>query len=236
MQFLKQPGFISSWVQTLQHSAKTWSQTFKIWTSGEDLCFQHQQRCLFSIFWWILWNVWSRHRAHQDQPLSTEEIYLPRRDKGQETGDKREGRKGTKKMEKGYLPQRYKGLPLNREQTEIAHSQIAIYKGQKKNFLLGWIGLFWLLIRTSNSGFLITGLQYFESLTLMISLRRKMWPNLQRPVNSLMLLQGYVSPSASKWFLCVDPECISRVPDASTYIWWFLVARGLSPSVWGLSG
>lgn len=38
-----------------------------------------------------------------------------------------------------------------------------------------------------------------------------MWPNLQRPVNSLMLLQGYVSLSNSKWFLCVDPRCSSHL-------------------------
>ena len=45
----------------------------------------------------------SQHKIPQDQVLSTKEIYLPQRDKG---------------------------LSLDREETDVAHRQMTVYKGK----------------------------------------------------------------------------------------------------------
>ena len=38
---------------------------------------------------------------------------------------------------KGYLPQRDKGLPLDREVTDITNRQVAVYEGRRGNPMLG---------------------------------------------------------------------------------------------------
>lgn len=47
---------------------------------------------------------------------------------GQDEGEegKEQGR------EQGYLPWRDKGLPLDREETDVAHRQMAVYKGKRE--------------------------------------------------------------------------------------------------------
>ena len=80
-------------------------------------------------------SIW--HKTSQDQVLSTEEIYLLQRDKGRGIRDKdrrwrmRTEGKGTWEMGKGYLSQRDKGLPLDREETGVDHRQMAVYKGKR---------------------------------------------------------------------------------------------------------
>lgn len=64
--------------------------------------------------------------GHTKTNLSAPRFICPRETKGKE--QERERREKGQRMEKGYLPQKYKGLPLDREQTEMAHSQITIYK------------------------------------------------------------------------------------------------------------
>lgn len=64
--------------------------------------------------------------GHTKTNLSAQRFICPRETKGKE--QERERREKGQRMEKGYLLQKYKGLPLGREQTEMAHSQIAIYK------------------------------------------------------------------------------------------------------------
>ena len=36
------------------------------------------------------------------------------------------------------MPWRDKGLPLDREETDVAHRQMAVYKGKLRNQVLGW--------------------------------------------------------------------------------------------------
>lgn len=43
----------------------------------------------------------------------------------------RERGKGTGERGKGYLSQGNKGVPLDRDETDIAHRQMAFYKGNK---------------------------------------------------------------------------------------------------------
>ena len=61
------------------------------------------------------------------------------RTKGREletrTGDRGNGRRG---REQGRdLHQRDKGLPLDREETDMAHRQMVVYKGKRGNPMLG---------------------------------------------------------------------------------------------------
>lgn len=56
---------------------------------------------------------------------------MPQRDKEQGIrgkGDRRHMRKG-----QGYLPQRDKGLPLDREETDLAYRRTAVCKGVREN-------------------------------------------------------------------------------------------------------
>ena len=55
------------------------------------------------------------------------------------TGDRRQERR-VKEQERGerYLsPERDKGLPLDREETDVVHRQMVVYKGKKANPVLG---------------------------------------------------------------------------------------------------
>ena len=82
----------------------------------------------------------------QDTPSPThsaKEIYLPQRDKGQRIRDKdRKSRmwgkeKDVREREIGYLPQRDKGLPLDRDKTAMVHRQMAVYIGKERSPVLG---------------------------------------------------------------------------------------------------
>ena len=46
-------------------------------------------------------------------------------------------REGNKKKGQGYLSQRNKGLPLEKGETDVAHRQLAVYKGKRGNPVLG---------------------------------------------------------------------------------------------------
>lgn len=83
-------------------------------------------------------------RHLKDQLLSTKEIYVLHRDKGQRLRDKdRRGQgrrwKGIRKRGKGYffLFQRSKRLPLDREETGVAARQMAVYEGKRGNYVSG---------------------------------------------------------------------------------------------------
>jgi hypothetical protein len=71
----------------------------------------------------------------QDQVLSTNEIYLPQREQETKTGDREEGEKEKGKRER---TKRYfsgggdKGLPLDREETDVAHRKMMAYKDKRK--------------------------------------------------------------------------------------------------------
>ena len=73
----------------------------------------------------------------QDQVLSTKEIYLPQRDKGQGIREKEreyKGEEGNKGKGTGaFVPEWDKELPLDREETDVAHKQVAVYKGKGGN-------------------------------------------------------------------------------------------------------
>lgn len=60
---------------------------------------------------------------------------------------------------------RNKGLPLDREETDMTYRQISIYKGKRENPMLGWVVLFWfgMLIRVATRGLLTSGLALFLS-------------------------------------------------------------------------
>ena len=70
--------------------------------------------------------------------LPRAKIYLPERDSEQGIRDKdrrqrmREKGKGTTEMEERYLPQRDKGLLLDREEIDMAHRKMAVNKGKKE--------------------------------------------------------------------------------------------------------
>ena len=49
----------------------------------------------------------------------------------------REERKGTRERGKGCLSGRDKGLPLDREETDMACGQMTVYKGIRRDSLLG---------------------------------------------------------------------------------------------------
>ena len=49
-------------------------------------------------------------------------------------GGEEEGNKGEGNTE--YLSWRDKGLPLDREETDVAHSKMAVYKGKRGNPVL----------------------------------------------------------------------------------------------------
>ena len=46
----------------------------------------------------------------------------------------REKGKGTRESGKGHLSWRYKGLPLDREETDVAHRKMEVYKGTRGRF------------------------------------------------------------------------------------------------------
>ena len=80
----------------------------------------------------------------QDQVLSTKEMYLPHRDRGQRIKDKdrrqrmREKGKGTRESRKSIWPRgKDKGLHLDREEIARAHRILAAYKGKLGNSRLG---------------------------------------------------------------------------------------------------
>jgi len=86
----------------------------------------------------------------QDQVLSTKEIYLSQGDKDQEMkekkegeGNKKEGRQSTREMGKGYLSHRDKGLPLDREETEVTYRQMALCKRKTES---SCHGVSWLIL------------------------------------------------------------------------------------------
>lgn len=58
------------------------------------------------------------------------------KDEGEGEGNRREGRKGGGKR---YLSQREwdKGLPLDREETELNHRQMVVYKDKRETLVLG---------------------------------------------------------------------------------------------------
>lgn len=74
--------------------------------------------------------IW--HKTLHEQILTTKKIDLSQRDRGQgedpKTGDRRQGRSGKEqeKKGKGCLSRRDKGLPLDREETAMAHRQMAV--------------------------------------------------------------------------------------------------------------
>ena len=78
----------------------------------------------------------------QDQVLSTKEMNLPQRDRGQGTRDKDrrwrtwEKGKGTREREEGYLSLEDQGLPLDREEADVVHWKMAFYKGTTGNPVL----------------------------------------------------------------------------------------------------
>ena len=78
-------------------------------------------------------------QTSQDQALSTKEIYLPQRDKGQGIRDK-DRRQETRERGKGVCPDWRvdKGLPLDREEAGVAHRKMAVYKGTGRKSALGW--------------------------------------------------------------------------------------------------
>ena len=49
----------------------------------------------------------------------------------------REKEKGTRERRQGYLSQRDKGLPLDREETDMPHRKMAVYKDTRGNPVLG---------------------------------------------------------------------------------------------------
>ena len=49
----------------------------------------------------------------------------------------REKGKGTREKGKGYLPQKDRGLPLDREETDMAHRQMAVCKNEVGIPMLG---------------------------------------------------------------------------------------------------
>ena len=63
----------------------------------------------------------------QDQLPSTKEIYLPQK-KGREQG---KGEKRARERGQEYLSQRDKGLSLDRQEMDMAHRQMVIYKGKR---------------------------------------------------------------------------------------------------------
>ena len=83
------------------------------------------------------------HKIHCYQVLSTKEIYLSQRNKGQATRDKdrrlstRENGEGTRERRKGYLPKKIKELPLNRGKIEGAQQPMAVYIGKGEKPVLG---------------------------------------------------------------------------------------------------
>ena len=76
-------------------------------------------------------------QTHQGQVLSTKEIYLP--PEGQRAGNKGQTQEiedeGEGKGNQGRG--RSQGLPLDREETDVAHRKMAVYKGTRGNLLLG---------------------------------------------------------------------------------------------------
>ena len=85
----------------------------------------------------------------------------------------------TREKGKEYLSSREIGLPLNREEADIAHKQMVVYKGKggkphvkmKSLILTGHVN------QVNQRGLLITGVQYFNNWTLVISHRRRKWSN-----------------------------------------------------------
>lgn len=81
----------------------------------------------------------------KDHGLSKEKIYLLQmegradRDKGQrqELDEEREWA-GNEGEEEGYLSLGDKGLPVDREETDMAQRKMEVYKGEKGNPVLGW--------------------------------------------------------------------------------------------------
>ena len=62
------------------------------------------------------------------------------RNKGQEIIDKarrREIGKGAREGKGVFIVKGHKGLPLDREETDVAHRQMIIYKVQRRNPILG---------------------------------------------------------------------------------------------------
>ena len=45
--------------------------------------------------------------------------------------------KGTGERGQGYVSQRDKALPLDREEANVKHRQMAVYKGTRENLVLG---------------------------------------------------------------------------------------------------
>jgi hypothetical protein len=80
------------------------------------------------------------YKTPQDQVLSTKEIYLPQRDRGQALRQRQEiekGKEGNQGEGEGYLFRSVQGLSLDREETDQAHKQMVVYKGKGGSPMLG---------------------------------------------------------------------------------------------------
>lgn len=79
----------------------------------------------------------SRSSGPPDQVLSTKEIYLPQRDRGQGIRGK-DRRQRTREVGRDiYLPWRGKGLPLGREESDVAHRKMVVYRWKRRPPVLG---------------------------------------------------------------------------------------------------
>ena len=72
----------------------------------------------------------------ETQVFNTKEIYLPPRDRGQRIKKQRWDIEGDGEREQGIgllVLEGDKGLPLDREETDVAHRKMAVYKGTRGN-------------------------------------------------------------------------------------------------------
>ena len=77
------------------------------------------------------WPARERLKVPQDQVLTTKEIYLPL--EGQSAGNKRDKDGRWRTEGKGiFVLEGNTGLPLDREETDMTHRQMVVYKGKGK--------------------------------------------------------------------------------------------------------
>jgi hypothetical protein len=72
-----------------------------------------------------------------DRDFSTKEICLPQKEKLQGERQRQEIEDEGEGEEKEYLSLGDKGLPLEREETNLAHRRRAVYKGKRRGPVLG---------------------------------------------------------------------------------------------------
>lgn len=69
-------------------------------------------------------------------------------------------------------------LSLEREQTDVTSGKVVVIKGKgKPHVTTGGFILIGLVNYGGQRGFLISGLQHFDSWTSVVSLRRRKWPD-----------------------------------------------------------